>query len=105
MGSYPDLAGMPRARRSMDRTLACEAENLGSTPNERTRNKTPKLGVLLVVDIGRIIFRMVKCGYKIESKYLVHCHCISIYADNSIKSQPVRRAVGAKSARQRQRAI
>ena len=26
----------PRARRSMDRTLACEAENPGSTPGERT---------------------------------------------------------------------
>lgn len=24
-------------RRSMDRTLACEAENLGSTPNEDTK--------------------------------------------------------------------
>ncbi len=28
------------AHRSMDRTLACEAGNLGSTPNERTKLET-----------------------------------------------------------------
>ncbi len=31
------------AHRSMDRTLACEAENLGSTPNGRTKYHLKKV--------------------------------------------------------------
>ena len=34
-----------RPRRSMDRTLACEAENPGSTPGGSTK-QNPQLGIL-----------------------------------------------------------